>query len=238
MSEPPPSLRLVRVGLPLVGFGVCLLWILFAWTVLGLLADREHLAEFTLGWPGMVVTILWPTFLGMQLIGQFLCLGGAPKAWRLRASEAPAVAVTAAHLALYLGLFPERWLVWPAATFWLLLLLGPALHLIFLTNFAPRIDQEPLGKRAEGLLFLLLVLSVFPVLFVSGALVLGAMFGSASVLLLFILMGVALLLMGAALVRYLNLHLAVHHAIPLYLETFAEKRKLEQAGWVEPPAPW
>jgi hypothetical protein len=226
------------VGLPLVGFGVCLLWVLFGWTVLGLLADHAHPEEFTRGWPGTVVEILWPTFLLMQLAGLLLCVAGAPKAWHIRTSEAPAVAVTLLHLGLFLGLLSERWQILPASAFWLLLLLGPALHLNFLINFAPRIDQELLGKRAERLLFPLLILCVFPVLFVIGALAFGGPLGGTLAILLYILLGVAVLLMGAALVQYVNLHLALHHAIPVYLETFADKRKLKEAGWVDPPAPW
>ena len=44
-----------------------------------------------------------------------------------------------------------------------------------------------------------------------------------------------LLAMLVVLVLYMNLHLAVYHAIPRYLETFEEKKRLEKAGWVDPP---
>jgi nitrate reductase NapE component len=234
MSEPPPSLRMVRVGLPLVGFGVCLLWILFAWSLLGLLVNREHPEQFTRDWPGTVVSVLWPAFLGMQLIGQLLCLG-APRQWRLRASEAPAIALTVLHLGLFLALYPYRWQVWGGAVFWVLLLLAPAMHLLFVMNFATQIDQEPLVRRAETLTFLLLVLLVFPVILVVGALIFGQMLRDWAIILLLILLGLALLLMVAVLVTYMNLHLALYHAIPRYLETFVEKEKLDKAGWVDQP---
>jgi hypothetical protein len=249
-------LRLVRVGLPLVAFGVALLWILFAWTVLGLIvnsyaAPREA-AEgqpgtpppqmyfqmrspgFTEDWPAVVTTVLWPTFLGLQILGQVLCLT-TPRQWRLRSSEAPALAVNVLHLVLFLALLPQLWTGWAEGLFWACLLLGPALHLVFVINFAPRIDQEPLARRGEVLTFLLLLLLVFPVVFEVGALAFGPPRRDWEVVGLLALMAAAILAMVAILVRYMNLHLAVYHAIPSYLETYAEHQKLEKAGWVDPP---
>jgi hypothetical protein len=236
MSEPVPSLRKVRAGLALVGFGVCLLWFLFAWATIGLLVNREHPEQFTQDWPGTVVTVLWPTFLAVQVIGQLLCLT-APREWHVRGSEVPALALNVLHLGLFLALFPYRWQFWGGALFWALLLLGPALHLLFVTNFAPRIDQEPLGERAELLTFYLLVLLAFPVLLVVSFLIFGRFRGALEVIVLLFLLGAALLLMLVALALYLNLHLAVYNAIPRYLDTFAEKQKLKEAGWVDQP-PW
>jgi hypothetical protein len=229
---------MVRVGLPLVAFGVSLLWILFGWAVLGLFVEREHPEKFLLGWPESVLRILWPTFLLMQIIGQLLCLAGTPREWGMRGSEGPALGANVLHVGLFLGLFPQPWLAWIGAGLWALMLLGPALHLLFLTHFAPRIEQEPLGKRAERLLFLLLVLVVFPVLVAVSALVLPR--GAAvnvpwTFIVMMVEMALGLLLMLVALVMFMNLHLAVYHAIPRYLETFEEKNKLKKAGWVDPP---
>jgi hypothetical protein len=224
---------MVRVGLPLVGFGVCLLWTLFAWSALGLLVNREHPEEFLLEWPGTVVTILWPTFLAVQVAGQLLCLG-APREWQVRGSEVPALTLNVLHLGLFLALFPYRWEFWGGALFWALLLLGPALHLFFVMNFAPRIGQEPLGARARQLALYLLALLVFPVLLVVSFLIFGRFLGAVEVIVLLLVLGAALLLMLVSLVMYMNLHLAVYHAIPRYLETFAEKQKLKEAGWVDP----
>ena len=242
MSEPLPSLRRVRAGLPLVGFGVCLLWLLFAWAILGLLVDSEHPEEFVRSWPQTVVSILWPALLVMQIVGQLLCLG-APKDWQLRKSETPALALNLIHLGLFLGLLPYRWQLGTMAGFWVLLLLAPALHLIFITNLAPRIDQEPLGQRAESLIFMLLLLLVFPVLLVVGSVIFARLLGpwpallhaSFAFLLLTVLFAIGFLLMLAALVMYMNLHLAMYNAIPRYLETFTEKRKLTEGGWVDLP---
>jgi hypothetical protein len=241
MSEVPQSLKMVRVGLALVAFGVSLLWVLFGWANLGLFVEREDPERFLLGWPATVLTILWPTFLLMQILGQLLCLAGTPREWHMRASEAPALGLNVIHLALSLALLLAplslSWLPLVAAGSWALLLLAPALHLLFLSNLAPRIGQEPLGKRAELLIFVLLVLLVFPVLLLLTGLLLGRLAGPWGLIVLLVLMSVALLLMLVSLVMYMNLHLAVYHAIPRYLETFEEKRKLSEAGWVDQP-PW
>src|SRR5262249_34975404 len=146
-------------------------------------------------------------------------------------------ALTLLHLGLFLALFPYRWQFWGGALFWALLLLGPALHLLFVMNFAPRIDQGPLGERAGQLSLYLLTLLLFPVLLVVSFLVFGRFVGSVEVVVLLLLLGAALLLMLVSLVMYMNLHLALYHAIPSYLETFTEKQKLKEAGWVDQP-PW
>jgi hypothetical protein len=240
MSESLLSLKRVRVGLALVAFGVALLWILYGWANVGLFVEREHPERFLHDWPATVLQILWPTFLLMQIIGQVLCLTGAPREWHVRGSETPALAFNALHLALSLAVLlvplSLSWLPLAAAGLWALMLLGPALHLLFLTNFAPHIDQEPLGRRAGRLIFWLLVLLVFPVLFVLSALLLR-LAGPWGLIVLLVLMSLGLLLMLAALVMYMNLHLAVYHAIPRYLETFEEKEQLKKAGWVDQP-PW
>jgi hypothetical protein len=236
MSEPVPSLRKVRAGLALVGFGACLLWTLFAWTAIGLFVNRANPEQFTQDWPGTVTTILWPTLLAVQIVGQLLCLT-APREWHVRGSELPALALNVLHLGLFLALFPFRWEYWGGALFWALLLLGPALHLLFLMNFAPRIDLESLGGRAELLSFYLLALLVFPVLLVVSVLLFRRFVGALEVIVLLFLLGAALLLMLVALALYINLHLAVYHAIPRYLDTLAEKQKLKEAGWVDQP-PW
>jgi hypothetical protein len=236
MSEPVPSLRGVRAGLALVGFGVCLHWTLFAWAAIGLFAYREHPAEFIQDWPGTVVTVLWPAFLTVQVAGQLLCLT-APREWQVRGREVPALALSLLHMGLFVVLFPYRWQFWGGALFWALLLIGPAPHLRFVANFAPRIDQEPLGARADMLVFYLLALLVFPVLFVVSFLVFGRFQGAVELVLLLLLLGASLLLMFVSLALYLNLHLMVYNAIPRYRETLAEKQKLKEAGWVDQP-PW
>jgi hypothetical protein len=224
---------MVRVGLPLVGFGVCLLWILFAWATVGLLAEGE---AFVVGWPWAVVGVLGVVFLAMQIVGQLLCLT-VPREWHIRRSEGLALALNLLHLGLFLGVFLYRWSASAGTGLWALRLLVPALHLVFLTNFTPRIGQEPLGKRAETLILILLALLLFPVLFLVGMLFLGMVLGPYALIALPILVGLALVLDLAALIGFMNLHLSVYHAIPRYLETFAEKQKLKEAGWVDQP-PW
>ncbi len=240
-SEAPVSLRTVRVGLALVAFGVALLWVLFGWAALGLFVERENPQNFLADWPATVLRILWPAFLALQIVGQLLCITGAPRDWGARAREGPALGVNLLHLGVFLALFPQPWLGGLAAGLWALLLLAPALHLLFLTHLAPHMDQEPLGRRAGQLMFFLLVLLVLPVLLLASAIMFPTVVGNEATrwtLIIYLVQLVfGLVLMLAALVMYMNLHLAVYHAIPRYLESFAEKEQLKKAGWVDQP-PW
>jgi hypothetical protein len=222
MNE-PPSLKCVRVGLPLVGFGVPLLWCLFFWTGVGLMADP---VTFVTGWPWVVVTVAGTALLLLQIAGQLLCLA-TPREWHIRRSVILALALNLLHLGLFLSFFLFHWPPLSGCALWLLRLLVPAIHLGFITNFAQRIDQGELAERAETLIMFLLILLVFPVIVpLFFFLVRDLMW-----LLLPILFGLATVVDLVVLFGFVNLHLALYHGIPRHLATFEETRKLEEMGW-------
>jgi hypothetical protein len=250
MSEAPPPLKCVTVGLVLVGFAVPLLWLLFAWVIFAVIFEGP---AFVLAWPWDVLRVLWPALLGVQLVGHLLCRA-VPRDWRMRGSETGAAVLTLLQLGLSLVFVLELWpeLLSPAMTrlvvllLWALRQVTAGVHLVFLTNFAPRVDQEALAQRAETLIQYLFLLPLFPILIALSFWVLPELanlrfpivdlFGASMlVVMMLTLMGLGFVLELIVLMRFTQLHLEVYHSIDRYRETFAEKAKLEKAGWVDEP---
>ncbi len=227
-SDTPPPLKGVTVGLPLVGFGVALLWFLCFWSLLGLYVEGTG---FVYGWPWDVMLWAGTVFLTLQIGGHLLCLT-VPRGWRARGTEAAALGLTVLYLGLFLVFFLTGWVPLGGLGLWVLRMLAPTAHLLFLATLASRIDQEELAQRAQALMPFLLLLLVFPVINYLAFVLLGAV--AVLWVIPVLLIGLELILELIVLVRFLNLHLAIYHGIFRYQETFAERRKLHEAGWVEP----
>jgi hypothetical protein len=235
----------------MVAFASGLLWLLFASTLLGLLAGiwgtfvlpeegrgvvqpARGVAAFLHEWPWTLITIVGAVVLVLQIAGHALCLA-VPRAWKIRGPEAAALGLTVVGLALFLAFYIARLPSWVGAVLWALRLVVPALHLIYVSNLVPRIDQADLGERADSVMMFMLLLLVFPVLFPIITPLIGLGRGDLGFILVLVLLGLALVFDLWVFARLVNLHLAVYHGIFRYRESFAEKEKLEKAGWRDPP---
>ncbi len=252
MSEaPPPPLKGVTVGLILVGFSVPLLWLLFVGATFGILFEGQ---AFLSSWSWDVIRVLWLVVLVMQIGGQLLCLG-VPHDWRIRGSEVVANVLSLLQLTLSLVFLLELWPELQAPVMarlvvlllWALRLVTAGVHLIFISNFAPQVGQEVLSHRAETLILILFVLPLFPLLALLSFWVVPTLTNlrfpinvreaSLEVAVGLILMGLAFVAELVVLMRFTQLHLAVYHSIFRHQEAFAEKEKLERAGWVDETRP-
>jgi hypothetical protein len=251
MSEPPPPLKGVTVGLVLVGFSVPLLWLLFVWAMLSMIFEGPAVLD---SWSWDLLRILWPALLVVEMVGHGLCLG-VPRVWRTRGSEVAALSLCLLQLGLSLVVLLGPWLGQPSAGtarlvvvfLWVLRLVTSGAHLIFLTNFAPRIGQEELASRAESLILFLFVLPIFPILaelsfrFVWSLTNLNfpivILTAQLEVVVLVVLVGLAFVVELLVLMRFTHLHLLAYHSIFRHQEAFEAKDKLEKAGWVDEPRP-
>ncbi|MCI0464051.1 MAG: hypothetical protein L0Z62_44520 [Gemmataceae bacterium] len=251
MSEAPPPLKGVTVGLVLVGFSVPLLWLLFVWATLSILFEGLVLLD---SWSWDLLCILWPALLVVQMVGHLLCLR-VPRDWRTRGSEVAALSLCLLQLGLSLVVLLGPWLGQPSAGtarlvvvfLWVLRLVTPGVHLIFLTNFAPRVGQEELASRAETLIQFLFLLPIVPLLVFLGfwlvpqltnmSFPVMVMAAHLEVVVMVILVGLGFVVELLVLMRFTHLHLLAYHGIFRHQEAFAEKAKLEKAGWVDEPRP-